>query len=317
MPDVRSRGVVLKWGLPVVALGLFAFAVVTTLSQPVRSATEPALPAPTNPFPAAVAGVGVIEPAGEAIAIGTHLPGIATAVHVKANDPVRAGDPLFTIDDRAARAELVLARAQVDSAEVALADTRDQFERARRSFEQKATSDAEATRKRFALRAAEARLAEARARVGLIETELRRSTVVSPIDGRVWRVDLRAGEFAQAGALASPLMILGDDARLHVRVEIDQTDAHRVRPEAKAAGRLRGDAARLIGLEFVRFEPLVQPKRSLTGDGAERVDTRVLEVLYALAPDAPSVFVGQQMDVFVEASPLGIEDGAEARPRDQ
>ena len=66
----------------------------------------------------------------------------------------------------------------------------------------------------------------------------------------------------------------------------------------------------------MRFEPLVQPKRALTGDGTERVDTRVLEVIYALAKDAPQPFVGQQMDVFIEAEPLGIEgDGAPAKIR--
>ena len=301
------RGILVRWGLPLVAFGLFGFALVTTLSQPKRSDAEPALAVPATPFAATVAGVGVIEPRGEAIAIGTNLPGIATAVHVRAGDRVRASDPLFTIDDRAARAELALAKAQVASAEVALADARDQFERARKSFEQKATSDAEATRKRFAVAGAETRLAEARARVAAIQTELERLSVESPSAGRILRVNLRVGEFAQAGPLASPLVVLGDDSRLYVRVEIDQTDAHRVAPDAKAEGSLRGAADRRIVLEFVRFEPLVQPKRALTGDGTERVDTRVLEAIYALAQDAPPVFIGQQMDVFIEAAPLGIE----------
>jgi hypothetical protein len=51
----------------------------------------------------------------------------------------------------------------------------------------------------------------------------------------------------------------------------------------------------------VRFEPLVVPKRSLTGDATERVDTRVLRVIYEVVgtPSVP-LFVGQQMDVFIE-----------------
>lgn len=310
MPSILARGIVVKWGLPLLAFGLFGFAVLKALSQPERSGAEPALAAPETPFAATVAGVGVIEPKGEAIAIGTNLLGIATAVHVEAGDAVRVGDPLFTIDDRAARAELALARAQADSARVGLEDARDQFERARRSFEQKATSDADATRKRFGVQAAETRLAEARARVAAIETEIARLTVTSPIAGRVWRVDLRVGEFAQAGPQASPFVVLGDDSRLHVRVEIDQTDAHRVRSSAAAEGALRGDSGRRFPLAFVRFEPLVKPKRALSGDGTERVDTRVLEALYALGEDAPPVFVGQQMDVFIEALPLGIETTA-------
>lgn len=308
------EGIFVRFGLPLVALGLFGFALATTLSQPGRSEAEPPLPVPGAGYAASVAGVGVIEPRGEAISIGTPLPGVVTAVHVRAGDRIAVGAPLFTIDDRAARAELALAQAQAKSAEVALADARDQYERAQRSFEQKATSDAEATRRRFGVESAQTRLAEMRARIGVIRTELERLTVESPIAGRVWRVDVRPGEFAQAGPLATPLVVVGDDSVLHVRVEIDQTDAHRVRPGAAAQGSLRGDAAHRFPLEFVRFEPLVQPKRALTGDGTERVDTRVLEVLYALAPREPTPFVGQQMDVFIEAEPLGIEDAGAPTP---
>jgi len=308
------RGLFTRWGIPAIALGLFGFALVTVLTHPERTGAEPSLATPSTPFPATVAGVGVIEPRSEAIAIGTNLPGIVAAVHVAPGAQVKTGDRLFTIDDRAARAELALAEAQERSAEVALADARDQSARASKSFAKGATSDAEATRRRYAVSLAETRLGEARAHVAAIRTEIERLTVTSPIEGKVWRVDVRPGEFAQAGPLAEPLLVLGDDAVLHVRVEIDQTDAYRVRESAAAVGSLRGDAGRQAKLAFVRFEPLVQPKRALTGDGTERVDTRVLEVIYAMPKDALRAFVGQQMDVFIEAEPLGIEAQATPRP---
>lgn len=46
------------------------------------------------------------------------------------------------------------------------------------------------------------------------------------------------------------------------------------------------------------------PKKNLTGDATERVDTRVLQVIYALKAETP-VYAGQQMDIFIEAK--GIE----------
>jgi hypothetical protein len=58
-------------------------------------------------------------------------------------------------------------------------------------------------------------------------------------------------------------------------------------------------------LEFVRFEPYVIPKKSLTGDNAERVDTRVLQILYAFNPSALPVFVGQLMDIYIEGEKNG------------
>jgi hypothetical protein len=57
-------------------------------------------------------------------------------------------------------------------------------------------------------------------------------------------------------------------------------------------------------LSFVRVEPFVVPKKSLTGDTTERVDTRVLQVIYACDPtDRPPLFVGQQVEVYIEAAP--------------
>ena len=50
-------------------------------------------------------------------------------------------------------------------------------------------------------------------------------------------------------------------------------------------------------------EPYVIPKQSLTGSNTERVETRVLQVLYAL-PEKTAIplYIGQQMDVYIEAA---------------
>jgi multidrug efflux pump subunit AcrA (membrane-fusion protein) len=300
-------GVFVRLGLPLVAAGLFVFALLSVLTQPPRTSADPVLAVPATPFPASVAGVGVIEPRSEAIAIASHVPGVVARVSVQAGDEVKAGAPLFSLDDRAVRAELAYAEAQIRSAEVSLADARDVHARAQQSYARQATSEAEATRRRFAVSLAETRLAEARAARDRLATELERLTVTARIDARVWRVDVRPGEYAPAGPSARPLVVLGDDSALHVRVEVDQTDAARVRADARAVANLRGDARSKAALRFVRFEPLVQPKRVLTGDGTERVDTRTLEVIYAIEPGDLRAFVGQQMDVFIEAAPSGIE----------
>jgi len=131
------------------------------------------------------------------------------------------------------------------------------------------------------------------------ETTLERLTVRAPIDGTVLRVNIQPGEYAAAGGEA--LMVLGEDRVLHVRVEIDERLVQRVRPEARAVASLRGEPGRRVELTFVRFEPQILAKRQLSGDRAEQVDTRVLEAIYAFDPQALPAFVGQQMDVFIEA----------------
>ncbi|MFM9147584.1 MAG: hypothetical protein ACKORI_05600, partial [Verrucomicrobiota bacterium] len=73
---------------------------------------------------------------------------------------------------------------------------------------------------------------------------------------------------------------------------------------------------RAIPLKFVRIEPFVVPKVSLTGGSVERVDTRVLQVIYQFErPADRSVFVGQQMDVFIDASPDAAKKCAAHRVR--
>ena len=112
------------------------------------------------------------------------------------------------------------------------------------------------------------------------------------------------GEFAAAGVTATPLILLGSLKPLHVRVDVDEHEAWRVRPEANAIATIRGNPELKTPLTFVRFEPFVVPKKSLTGDSTERVDTRVLQVIYRVENNSLSLFVGQQMDVFIaEAAP--------------
>src|SRR5205823_1031444 len=73
---------------------------------------------------------------------------------------------------------------------------------------------------------------------------------------------------------------------------------------AAAVATLKGRPQVRFPLKFVYVEPYVIPKQSLTGYNSERVDTRVLQVIYELPEEgAVDVHVGQQMDVYLEAAP--------------
>jgi hypothetical protein len=118
---------------------------------------------------------------------------------------------------------------------------------------------------------------------------------------------VRPGEYVAAPS-SQALMVLGEVSdRVHVRVDIDEHDIPRFRKGAPARASLRGRPDLSYPLTFVRVEPYVIPKKSLTGDNTERVDTRVLQVIYALDVKGRPVYVGQQMDVFIDV-------GAAANP---
>ena len=130
--------------------------------------------------------------------------------------------------------------------------------------------------------------------------QLERLTVRALSDGEILQVNVRPGQFA-AALWNQALVVIGDINRLHVRVDIDENDVPLFKADSQAVARLRGRPGVSFPIKLYKIEPYIIPKKSLTGDNAERVDTRVLQVVYAL-PDNPKVplYVGQQMDVFIE-----------------
>jgi hypothetical protein len=155
---------------------------------------------------------------------------------------------------------------------------------------------------------AEVRQAVAEARQ--LETDLARLTMLAPVDGTVLQNKVRLGQYAECGPLSEPLIVFGGGNELHVRADVDESDAWRVPSRADAVAYLRGNSKISFPLQFVRFEPYVVPKKSLTGDATERVDTRVLQVIYRFRDPKANVFDGQQVDVYIaNAKPLSAATG--------
>src|SRR6266487_3481563 len=306
-----------KMILPLIALAALVFGIGSVVrSQPKHEVTVPPSPPPASPFLHTVAAVGLVETSTENIAIGTPRADVVSEVVVTVDQPVKTGDPLFKLDDRHLRAELAMrhadlrvAESQVKVNDAMLDDVSRQLGFFESLRDKSAISSEELARRRSAVGTAQARLDEAKAQVAsaaaqikMIETQIERSTVRASVDGEVLQVKVHPGEFAPAGVTATPLVLLGRLKPLHIRVDVDEHEAWRVHPDAKASAAVRGNASLKAPLAFVRFEPFVVPKKSLTGDSTERVDTRVLQVIYRVEGDALPLFVGQQMDVFIEGS---------------
>jgi HlyD family secretion protein len=222
--------------------------------------------------------------------------------------------------------EVPIAEARVKEAEAVVGDLQQQLEIVERIRDRRAVSIEDINKRRYAVAIAQARLTRAKADLALLKAgswqpdtevakaalertraeleaariEMERLTVRAPVEGQVLQVNIRPGEFAQSGVLSQPLILLGSVDRLHVRVDIDENDAWRFSPEAPAVAYLRGHAQYKTDLTFEYVERYVIPKRSLTGESTERVDTRVLQVVYSFPRENLEVYAGQQMDVYIE-----------------
>jgi len=289
------------WKLPVVAavaLGLAVTSVVSRKSAPHRA---PAVVPPTSIFSQSIAGIGVVEPTSELIAVGSEIPGVVRSVRVKVGARVAQGTPLFSLDDRNINAQMRTLDAALKSADLQAKQAEAQFNTVRALKDGRAVSKDEYTRREYAARVAMAKVDEIRAQLAQAHTTRDRLTVRAPMAGEILAVNIRPGEYAANAGGAEPLIRMGDTRQLRVRVEIDEQNASRVKKEARAFGSPRGNTELRIPLDFVRFEPFVKPKVNL-GTGGQRVDTRVMQIIYELAPSSVNVFVGQQMDVYIEQS---------------
>lgn len=289
--------------IPVFAVCGFVFAVFAAVRG--AKAPEPAVPVcepGRPPFEVFVSGAGLVEASSENVEVGADVGGIVARVFVGVGSRVMAGDPLFEVDGRAQRAAVAVRRAAWEVAEAQLADLRNSMARGERLASRGVLSMEDRDLRRFAVWRAEAARSLAMAELEAARVEEGRLVVRALMAGDVLQVRVHPGEYARAGGESTPLMVLGATEPMHVRVDVDENEAWRVRAGARARGYVRGNKNIEVGLEMVRVEPFVVPKTSLTGAGTERVDTRVLQLVFRFRREGKPIYIGQQMDVYIEAN---------------
>ncbi len=277
--------------------------------------TPPPVSPPAKPYPEGLAATGILEALDENVAIGPPLPALVTKVEVKVWQKVKQGEPLMQLDDRELQAQLISEEATIgvneaalQTAEAQLTKQQDMLQRLQSVPDQRAITQDEVKNRANDVTVARAQAAQAKAqleaaRAAVKQTRLliERMTVRAPRAGTILQVNIRAGEYASPqNRLAA--IILGEIDTLQVRVDVDEQNASSVQDGMVASAYLKSDSKTAYPLEFQRIEPFVIPKQSLTGASTERVDTRVLQVIYRLTPPKSSrarLYVGQQVDVFI------------------
>ena len=249
----------------------------TPLAQPNR-----------NPFKQAVAASGIVESVGENTRLAPAVSGLVKSMGVKPGDKVTADSVLLRLDDRALRGAY-----EVQQAQVAKLDAR--YAKLKRLSNPEALSADERDTLRYDWQSAHAELKR-------IELLLDQLQLKAPRDGVILQVNTRVGEYVTTPISENyvPPIVLGASHGLQIRADVDEVNAPLIKSDAKAVAYLRGvGEKKAIPLSFVRIEPYVIPKKSLTGDNTERVDTRVLQVIFR-TDETADLYVGQQLDVYIE-----------------
>lgn len=140
---------------------------------------------------------------------------------------------------------------------------------------------------------------------------LAKYTIRAPADGVVMAVNSSVGSYVSTqGAYDTytqgfgPLLVMGlPQSHLQVRAYIDEILVHELPPPEKIQAQMfvRGTSVHLP-LTFVRIQPYVSPKIELSDERQERVDLRVLPIVFRFEkPKDLNLYPGQLVDVYVGA----------------
>jgi RND family efflux transporter MFP subunit len=259
---------------------------------------------PRSPYEQTVAASGIIEAVNENVRIAPPTAGLITKMFVVVGDQVTEQAPLFQLDDRDLRAQLLSReaaipplQAQIDEQQYRIKDLDTQWRRLKSVHDERAVSDDDLKRTWYALEMAkrslqrfDANLKQAIAQRDEIMLLLERLTIRAPRNGTILQVNVRAGEYATPGS-SEPLMLLGETQRLQIRADVDEVNAPMVAPLAAAVASLKSMAGTQIPLTFVRIEPYV------------------VQIIYRFDRPTFPVYAGQQVDVFIKRRPSSNSEG--------
>lgn len=305
-----------KYLLPFLAILGAIFGLFIVLWTQKEVPTPPILfPPPVSPYEHSIAGAGIIEASSRNLAIGTPFNEIVAIVYVVEGDHVKPGDPLFQLDLRDFESQARAAEANLNLAIVNREDKEKQYSFYKRLKDTRAVSEQIYQQAEYGFLESEENVKVAQANLEIAKTNIERSIILAPLEGEILQVNIHPGELApvnpffasqstaQAFAQGS-LILMGAVQPLQVRIDINEDDAWRYKQGSDATAFVRGNSRINFPLKFVRIEPYVIPKSSFTGQTTERVDTRVLQVLYNFDRGDLPVYAGQILDIFIESEPI-------------
>ncbi|MBK3775874.1 efflux RND transporter periplasmic adaptor subunit [Azospirillum brasilense] len=221
-------------------LGVVVYFLLRSSTDNIRYATEPTVRGDLHVI---VTATGSVQPTSQ-VEVSSELSGTVRRVLVDYNSVVAAGQMLAELDtDKvmasvdSSRAKLAAAEAKVAQAEVTVVETARELDRKQTLVRTRAGTLQNLDVARALRDRAVAARASARADVGVAEAELtlnesnlRKTGIVSPIDGIVLKRNIDPGQTVAATFQAPVLFSIAEDLRrMEVQVDVDEADVGKVR----------------------------------------------------------------------------------------
>lgn len=293
-------------------------------SKPQPPAFNPA----SNPYAKGIYANGIIESSqesGENINIYPEVSGVVTKIMIAEGQHVSKGAPLLMIDDSLQRATTEQLKAQADAAfaQIAFAkaslksleDTLKKQEKSHQMDERSVSLDVlDSARNAVEVSRANLMVAEKQYQAALRAYQaagvlLSKYVIKAPSEGSALSVNAAVGSYVSSqgaydsytGSLDPPIVMGNAGDYIEVRCYVDEILINRLPAASRMHARMfiRGTDIN-IPMEYVRKQPYVTPKIELSNQRTERVDVRVLPVIFRFArPKDISLYPGQLVDVYI------------------
>ncbi|HET7625684.1 MAG TPA: efflux RND transporter periplasmic adaptor subunit [Verrucomicrobiae bacterium] len=199
-----------------------------------KSSQEPApvlvAKAETRDVPVQIQGIGTVQ-AYSTVSIRSQITGAITDVHFEEGQEVKAGDLLFTLDQRPWLAALNQAKANFKRDEAQMINARLEFERTSNLFESRIASQQNLDAAQADYLAAQSTMAADSAEITNAEVNLSYTEIRAPIDGRTGSLNVKNGNVVKAPD--DVLVTITQVHPIYVGFSVPERELHTVRQQLK------------------------------------------------------------------------------------
>jgi HlyD family secretion protein len=311
-------------------IGILAGFVSAYVNEIKQKPLPPAFTPASNPYEKGIYANGIIESyqtSGENINIYPEVPGVVARILISEGQHVNAGTPILMLDDSVQRATVEQQKAQAESTKELIGLTKanlkslqDSLDKQKKSYEldprsvsmdalDNAQNVVEVQKENLAVaqKQYEASFKAYQAANALLS----KYVIHAPSDSAALAINTAVGSYISSqgsydsytGSFEPPIVMgMGDSQNyIGVRCYVDEILVHRLPQSSQMHARMSIRGTNInIPLEFVREQPYVSPKIELSNQRTERVDVRVLPVIFRFAkPKDITLYPGQLVDVYI------------------
>lgn len=220
--------------LGAVAIGAIGYALleVSTPSPAQRLPADPAVPvavaeAERRAMPVELTTIGRVQTIAS-VPVRPRIDGVITQVHVQDGQEVKAGDLLFTLDERALRAAVLQAEANLARDRATAANAQQEVARAAPLLPKEFVTKQRMDQLQATLDAALATVKADEAMLEAMRVQLSYATIRAPIDGRLGTINFKIGNTVRPTD-SLPLVLLNQMRPIYVGFSVPQIHIDEIR----------------------------------------------------------------------------------------